>query len=90
MMVTKTSKRLNKESELEGDKQREWARGLIDGIAEMGDRIIDQRPDLAEFVTEIGMGILNEEKEQYEEFTRYLESKRARFLEGVRARNGRT
>jgi hypothetical protein len=87
MIVTKTLKRLNKESELEGDKQREWARGLVDGITEMGDRIIAQRPDLAEFVTEIGMGILSEEKAQYEELTRHLESERAGFLEGVRARN---
>jgi hypothetical protein len=34
------------------------------------------------------MGILSEEKEQYEELTRHLESERAGFLEGVRARNG--
>jgi hypothetical protein len=88
MIVTKTLKRLNKESELEGDKQREWARGLVDGITEMGDRIIVQRPDLAEFVTEIGMGILSEEKAQYEELTRHLESERAGFLEGVRSRTG--
>jgi hypothetical protein len=88
MMVTRTLKRLNKEGELEGDKQREWARGLVDGITEMGNRMIAQRPDLAEFVTKIGMGILSEEKEEYEELTRHLESERARFLEGVRARNG--
>ena len=87
-MVAKTLKRLNKESELEGDKQREWARGLVDGITEMGDRIIAQRPDLAKFVTEIGLGILSEEKEQYEELTRHLESKRGRFLQDVCARNG--